>query len=170
MVLLCSCSSFLARRRPLSKVGCRRIGGSGSSTIAGGSPASQDVIVVATRALEVLAASGTAHQVHEYTHDPAAPYGLEAAQALGADPARVLKTLVVDHAGGLAVAVIPVSGELDLKAMADALGAKKVALTDRRRGRTSDRICGRGDQPARAEATACDHRRRERLALADCLR
>jgi Cys-tRNA(Pro)/Cys-tRNA(Cys) deacylase len=89
------------------------------------------VIVVATRALEVLAASGAAHRVHEYTHDPAAPYGLEAAQALGADPARVLKTLIVGHAAGLAVAVIPVSGELDLKAMADALGAKKVALADR---------------------------------------
>jgi Cys-tRNA(Pro)/Cys-tRNA(Cys) deacylase len=88
------------------------------------------VIVVATRALEVLAASGTAHQVHEYTHDPAAPYGLEAAQALGAEPARVLKTLVVDHAGGLAVAVIPASGELDLKAMAAVLGAKKVAMAD----------------------------------------
>jgi Cys-tRNA(Pro)/Cys-tRNA(Cys) deacylase len=68
--------------------------------------------------------------VHEYTHDPAAPYGLEAAQALGAEPARVLKTLVVDHAGGLAVAVIPVNGELDLKAMAAALGAKKVAMAD----------------------------------------
>ncbi len=88
------------------------------------------MIVVATRALEVLAASGTAHQVHEYTHDPAAPYGLEAAQAVGAEPARVFKTLVVDRAGGLAVAVIPVSGELDLKAMAAALGAKKVAMAD----------------------------------------
>ena len=84
--------------------------------------------MVATRALEVLFASGTAHQVHEYTHDPAAPYGLEAAESLGIEPGRVLKTLVVSAGSELAVAVIPVSGELNLKAMAQALGEKKVSM------------------------------------------
>jgi Cys-tRNA(Pro)/Cys-tRNA(Cys) deacylase len=86
--------------------------------------------MAATRALEVLVLSGTAHNVHEYAHDPAAPYGLEAAQALGTEPDRVFKTLVTSAADGLAVAVIPVSGELDLKAMAQALGAKKVTMAE----------------------------------------
>jgi Cys-tRNA(Pro)/Cys-tRNA(Cys) deacylase len=86
--------------------------------------------VVATPAVEVLVRSGTAHRLHEYTHDPSAPYGREAAEALGTEQARVLKTLVVEAAGGLAVAVIPVSGELDLKALAVALGIKKVTMAD----------------------------------------
>ncbi len=69
--------------------------------------------------------------LHPYTHDPAAPsYGTEAAQALGMDPARVFKTLMVDVEGRLAVGIVPVSGTLDLKAIAAALGAKKAAMAD----------------------------------------
>lgn len=69
--------------------------------------------------------------LHPYTHDPAAPsYGTEAAQALGVDPARVFKTLMVDVEGRLAVGIVPVSGTLDLKAIAAALGAKKAAMAD----------------------------------------
>lgn len=86
--------------------------------------------MAATRALEVLVLSGTAYHVHEYAHDPAAPYGLEAAQALGTEPDRVFKTLITSVASGLAVAVIPVSGELDLKAMAQALRAKRVTMAE----------------------------------------
>jgi|SRR5271166_4738734 Cys-tRNA(Pro)/Cys-tRNA(Cys) deacylase len=86
--------------------------------------------VASTRALEVLVRGGTAHRVHEYAHDPGAPYGLEAAGALGTDPDRVFKTLVVDLGGALAVAVLPVSAELDLKALAHVLGVKKAAMAE----------------------------------------
>ncbi|MGO9150245.1 MAG: Cys-tRNA(Pro) deacylase [Acidimicrobiales bacterium] len=86
--------------------------------------------MVATPAVEVLVSSGTAHRLHEYTHDPAASYGREAAQAIGTEPDRVFKTLVTAVAGRLAVAVIPVTAELDLKAMAYALGVKKVTMAE----------------------------------------
>ncbi len=72
------------------------------------------------------------YRLHEYAHDPNAPsYGEEAAQLLGQDPARVFKTLLVALNGDgrhLAVAVVPVAGQLDLKAMAAALKAKKVTM------------------------------------------
>lgn len=69
--------------------------------------------------------------MHPYDHDPAAPsYGLEAAQALGVPPDRVLKTLLVDTGAGLAVGIVPVDRQLDLKAVAAALGAKKVSMAD----------------------------------------
>ncbi|MGO9582230.1 MAG: Cys-tRNA(Pro) deacylase [Acidimicrobiales bacterium] len=86
--------------------------------------------MVATPALGVLARSGKAYRVHEYTHDPAASYGREAAEVLGTDPDRVFKTLIVEVATRLAVAVVPVSAELDLKEMAHALGTKKVAMAE----------------------------------------
>jgi Cys-tRNA(Pro)/Cys-tRNA(Cys) deacylase len=74
------------------------------------------------------------YQVHAYEHDPNAPsYGLEAAEKLGLDPARVFKTLVVELDGKeLAVAVIPVIAKLDLKQFAKALGAKKAAMAEPR--------------------------------------
>jgi Cys-tRNA(Pro)/Cys-tRNA(Cys) deacylase len=84
--------------------------------------------VAATPAVDVLIRSGTAYRLHEYIHDPSAPYGREAAEAVGTEPQQVLKTLVVAAAGSLAIAVIPVSGELDLKALAAALGLKKVMM------------------------------------------
>ena len=57
-------------------------------------------------------------------------WGLEAAQALGLDPARVFKTLLVSHEKSLAVVVIPVASRLDLKAIAKQLGWKKAQLAD----------------------------------------
>jgi Cys-tRNA(Pro)/Cys-tRNA(Cys) deacylase len=71
-------------------------------------------------------------RVLEYTHDPAAEsYGLEAARVLGLDPASVFKTLVVrTDAGRLAVALVPVSATLDLKAAAHALGARRLEMAD----------------------------------------
>lgn len=78
------------------------------------------------------ARAGVWHEVREYAHAPGAPsYGLEAAEALGLDPARVFKTLVAETDGGrLAVALVPVSATLDLKALAAALGAKRAAMAD----------------------------------------
>lgn len=87
-----------------------------------------------TPAVKAAQAAGVAVRVHEYRHDPAnSNYGLEAAEALGLDPRRVFKTLLVALNGDprrLAVAVVPVSGQLDLKAMAAACQVKKVEMAD----------------------------------------
>ncbi len=71
--------------------------------------------------------------MREYRHDPAAQsFGLEAAEALGVDSSKVFKTLVASLAtGDLAVAVIPVNTQLDLKALANATGTKKAVMADR---------------------------------------
>ncbi|MFG2331188.1 Cys-tRNA(Pro) deacylase [Streptomyces sp. NPDC048604] len=84
-----------------------------------------------TPATVALAAAGTAFTVHAYDHDPATPsYGGEAAEALGVSPDRVFKTLVADVDGELTVAVVPVAGQLDLKALASAVGGKRAAMAD----------------------------------------
>lgn len=78
-----------------------------------------------------LTRAGITFTSHPYRHDPASPsYGTEAAQALGLDPAQVYKTLCVTVDGRLVNAVVPVSGQLDLKAVAAALGGKKAAMAD----------------------------------------
>jgi Cys-tRNA(Pro)/Cys-tRNA(Cys) deacylase len=84
-----------------------------------------------TPATVALDRAGITYTKHPYEHDPAAPsYGLEAAEALGVEPARVFKTLLVDTGKGLGVGVVPVDGQLDLKAVAAALGAKSVTMAD----------------------------------------
>lgn len=84
-----------------------------------------------TPALTALAAAGVPFTVHEYAHDARAEsYGTEAAEAMGVDPARVLKTLFADLDGTLAVGVVPVTGQLDLKALARALGGRRAAMAD----------------------------------------
>jgi Cys-tRNA(Pro)/Cys-tRNA(Cys) deacylase len=74
----------------------------------------------ATPATRAAKAAGVEHALHEYAHDPAADsYALEAAQALGLDPARVFKTLVVTLDGGerLTVCIVPSAATLDLRAL-----------------------------------------------------
>ncbi|WP_311214808.1 MULTISPECIES: Cys-tRNA(Pro) deacylase [unclassified Arthrobacter] len=84
-----------------------------------------------TPATAALAAAGVPFVLHPYSHDPAAAsYGMEAAEVLGIEPERVFKTLMVEVEGKLAVAVVPVSGNLDLKSVAAAMGAKKAAMAD----------------------------------------
>ncbi|MGK5729703.1 Cys-tRNA(Pro) deacylase [Streptomyces sp. URMC 124] len=84
-----------------------------------------------TPAIVALEKAGAVFSVHSYAHDPAAPsYGEEAAEALGRDPAQVFKTLVAEVDGALTVAVVPVSGSLDLKALAAAVGGKRAAMAD----------------------------------------
>lgn len=84
-----------------------------------------------TPATAALAAAGVPFTAHPYQHDPAnTNFGMEASQLLGIDPARVFKTLMVDIDGHLAVAIVPVSGNLDLKAAASALGSKKATMAD----------------------------------------
>jgi Cys-tRNA(Pro)/Cys-tRNA(Cys) deacylase len=84
-----------------------------------------------TPATVALTQAGVTFTAHAYEHDPAAAsYGLEAAEVLGVDAARVLKTLVASVDGRLTVAVVPVVGQLDLKALATALGAKRAEMAD----------------------------------------
>ena len=84
-----------------------------------------------TRATELLARLGIRHVLHRYTHDPRhASYGQEASEALGMPSDRVFKTLIADVDGQLTVAVVPVAGSLDLKALAAAVGGKKAAMAD----------------------------------------
>ncbi len=87
-------------------------------------------MAIGTSATLRLAKAGIPFSVHEYRHDPKATgYGLEAAAAIGADPEQVFKTLLADVDGvGLVVGVVPVSGTLDLKALADAAGGKRATM------------------------------------------
>jgi Cys-tRNA(Pro)/Cys-tRNA(Cys) deacylase len=87
-----------------------------------------------TPAINLLKKAKVPHIVHEYTHNAdAESYGEEASEALGVPPERMFKTLLVALQGGsppLAVAVVPVSHQLNLKAMAAAAGAKKAAMAE----------------------------------------
>ncbi|PPS60560.1 Cys-tRNA(Pro) deacylase [Pseudomonas sp. BRM28] len=85
-----------------------------------------------TPALDLLKKARAEHRIHSYEHDPkAASYGLEAAEKLNLEPARVFKTLLAStEKGELLVAVVPVVGSLDLKALAHAAGAKKCEMAD----------------------------------------
>jgi Cys-tRNA(Pro)/Cys-tRNA(Cys) deacylase len=88
-----------------------------------------------TPATRVLAGDGAAHTLRAYDHDPAArerglSFGMEAALALGLEPARVFKTLLADVDGRLVVAVVPVDRSLDLKALASAVLGKRAVLAE----------------------------------------
>jgi Cys-tRNA(Pro)/Cys-tRNA(Cys) deacylase len=87
--------------------------------------------VSGTPATVALRAAGIAFVEHAYSHDPGtATFGLEAADALGVEPDRVFKTLLVEVDGHLVVGVVPVTGKLDLKALAAVVGGKKAAMAD----------------------------------------
>ncbi len=84
-----------------------------------------------TPATVALTAAGITFEVRSYDHDPrATSYGMEAAEALDVDPARVFKTLLASLDGRLVVGIVPVSGQLDLKALARALGGSKAVMAD----------------------------------------
>lgn len=84
-----------------------------------------------TPATLALTRAGVDFRAHAYEHDPrAAAYGLEAAEKLGLDPERVFKTLLASVDGSLAVAIVPVAMQLDLKAFAHALGGKRAEMAD----------------------------------------
>lgn len=85
----------------------------------------------ATPATAQLAKEGVDHRVHAYDHDPRTEsFGQEAADALGVPPEQVFKTLVAEVDGNLAVGVVPVTAQLDLKALAHALGKKKARMAE----------------------------------------
>lgn len=84
-----------------------------------------------TPATVALRRDGIPFTEHTYEHDPAnTNFGLEAATALGLDPDRVFKTLMADVDGHLVVAIVPVTGKLDLKGLASALHGKRAAMAD----------------------------------------
>jgi Cys-tRNA(Pro)/Cys-tRNA(Cys) deacylase len=84
-----------------------------------------------TPAIVTLEAAGVPFTLHEYDRgDSLHDFGREAADALGLDHDRVFKTLVVTADGGEAVAIVPVSCKLALKAVGAALGAKRVEMCD----------------------------------------
>jgi Cys-tRNA(Pro)/Cys-tRNA(Cys) deacylase len=84
-----------------------------------------------TPATAALTSAGIPFTEHAYAHDPAnRDFGMEAATALGLDPDQVFKTLLVDVDGRLVVGIVPVTGKLDLKALAAAVGGKRAAMAD----------------------------------------
>ncbi|HEY0474465.1 MAG TPA: Cys-tRNA(Pro) deacylase [Kribbella sp.] len=119
-----------------------------------------------TPATVALTKAGLPFTTHAYEHDPAAKsYGLEAADALGLEAAQVFKTLLVEVDGKLAVGVVPVDKQLDLKAVAAALGGKRAAMAD---PAAAERITGyvvggispigqKRPLPTVVDSTATDH-------------
>jgi Cys-tRNA(Pro)/Cys-tRNA(Cys) deacylase len=84
-----------------------------------------------TPATLLLVREGVPHQVHSYEVDPSASsYGEAAAAALGVEPDRLLKTLLAQVEGRLVCAVVPTSGQLDLKALAAAVGGKRAGMAE----------------------------------------
>jgi Cys-tRNA(Pro)/Cys-tRNA(Cys) deacylase len=85
-----------------------------------------------TPATALLTRERVPHQVRTYDVDPDTPnYGGAVAAELGVAPERLFKTLVTEVDGVLTVAVVPVIGEVDLKALATAAGGKRANLADR---------------------------------------
>lgn len=85
-----------------------------------------------TPATTLLTRQKVTHRVHPYEVDAETPnYGAAVAQTLGVAQERVFKTLVTEVDGTLVVAVVPVSGDVDLKALAGAVGGKRANMADR---------------------------------------
>ncbi|PVG82820.1 Cys-tRNA(Pro) deacylase [Nocardioides gansuensis] len=104
--------------------------------------------------------------LHAYDHDPRVEsYGLEAAEALGVDPDRVFKTLMASLDGRLVVGIVPVTSQLDLKALARALDGSKavmaeVAVAERATGYVAGGISPIGQKrahPTVLDESALDH-------------
>ncbi|MFC6355273.1 Cys-tRNA(Pro) deacylase [Luethyella okanaganae] len=84
-----------------------------------------------TLATVALMRAGVRFTPHGYEHDPATKnFGLEAAEKLELEPERVFKTLLVEADGRLVVGVVPVTGQLDVKALAAAVAAKRATMAD----------------------------------------
>ncbi|TFD27562.1 Cys-tRNA(Pro) deacylase [Cryobacterium cryoconiti] len=84
-----------------------------------------------TPATVALVRAGIPFTPHAYAHEASSTsFGLEAAEKLDVDAGRVFKTLLTDVDGRLVVGVVPVTGQLDLKALAAAVGAKKAVMAD----------------------------------------
>ena len=114
-----------------------------------------------TPAIAAAEQAGIRFALHEYEHDPRTEsYGLEAAERLGLDPARVFKTLVVDRDGTLTVAVLPVEAQLDLNALGKRTALADGAKAERATGYVLGGISPLGQRrrlPTIVHATALEH-------------
>ena len=86
----------------------------------------------ATPAMVMLERSGIEFAVHAFNHDlvdtEELGYGRAAAHALGVDESRVFKTLLAQSEKSAVVAIVPVSAQLSLKALAIVLGVKRCEM------------------------------------------
>ena len=99
--------------------------------------------MAATPAVRAAEQAGIAFTLHEYEHDPGvASYGDEAAEKLDIEPARLFKTLVVSVDGALAVALVPVPSQLDLKAL-----GKRAQLADKGQAQRTTGYVSGGTSP-----------------------
>ncbi|MBY5347660.1 Cys-tRNA(Pro) deacylase [Rhizobium leguminosarum] len=82
-----------------------------------------------TRATQVLSQAGIAFTVHTYDYDPNAErVGLQAAEALGEPPHRVLKTLMAEVDGKPVCVVVPSDREVSMKKLASAFHGKSASM------------------------------------------
>ncbi|EJC82155.1 ybaK/ebsC protein [Rhizobium leguminosarum bv. trifolii WSM2297] len=82
-----------------------------------------------TRATQLLSQAGVAFTVHAYDYDPNAErVGLQAAEALGEAPHRVLKTLMAEVDGRPVCVVVPSDREVSMKRLASAFGGKSANM------------------------------------------
>lgn len=103
----------------------------------------------ATPAVTLLERERVTFALHEYDHDPRAEsYGDEAAVALGLEPDRVFKTLVVDVDGTLTVALVPVTTQLDLRALGKRVAMADLKLAERTTGYVAGGISPLGQRKA----------------------
>ena len=114
-----------------------------------------------TPAIAAVERAGVRFALREFEHDPAADsYGLEAAEKLGADPRRVFKTLVVSLDGALALACVPVSTQIDLKALGKRAQLADKTHAERATGYVSGAISPLGQRrrlPTHLDASALEH-------------
>jgi len=117
--------------------------------------------MASTPAIATAERAGIRFELHAYEHDPAAEsYGLEAAEKLGADPARVFKTLVAEIDGALAVACVPVEAQLDLKALGKRAQLADKTQAERATGYVSGGISPLGQRrrlPTHVDESALEH-------------
>ena len=109
--------------------------------------------MAATPAIKAAEEAGVRFALHEYEHDPAASsYGDEAAEKLRIDPARLFKTLIVSVDGELEVACVPVSAQLDLKAL-----GKRARLADKGQAQAATGYVTGGTSPLGQRTTLRTH-------------
>jgi Cys-tRNA(Pro)/Cys-tRNA(Cys) deacylase len=117
--------------------------------------------VASTPAIEAAERAGVPFALHEYEHDPRAEaYGLEAAEKLGVDPARVFKTIVVSLDGALAVCCVPVAAQVDLRALGKRARMADKAQAERTTGYVTGGISPLGQRkrlPTHLDASALEH-------------
>ena len=118
----------------------------------------------ATRATTPLEEAGIAFTLHTYDYDPDADrIGIQAAEALGEAPGRVLKTLMALVDGKPVCVIVPSDREVSMKKLAAAFGGKSAQMMKPARRRARLGLQGRRHQPVRADAQGPD---RDRGAVA----